>query len=291
MNFILSTDSCCDELRGELEKYGIKVLPLSYYCEEKINCGQFSTEEEYLKFFKEISNGKIFKTSSLNTVEVEEYFKNLLAEGKDIIHISLSSGLSASEKITEDVANKLNETNENQIYVIDSLSATQGQNLILKIALNLRQKQISAERAAELLRHYVGHLDVSFFVSDFDVLKRGGRVHGPQAFIGKLAGIRPILEFDQHGKLKVFQKVIGNKKAILTLFERTKNFDAISGFPFYIAHTGNYSEVTELENLLKKNFPNSEIYKRFIGPVIGSHTGCGALGLAFIGVKEHFENK
>ena len=184
--------------------------------------------------------------------------------------------------MVKDVAEKLNENSKNKIYILDSLSATQGQNLLLKMAERYRALELQAHDVYEKLKLAVLHLSVNFFVTDFDCLKRGGRVSGVQALIGKFAGIRPVLDFDKEGKLRVVAKVIGNKKALVTLSEHLKDYDMESQTPIFIAHTGNEDVVKELESIVRETYPQAEILKRYIGPTIGSHTGAGALGLVFL---------
>lgn len=282
MNFIISADSCVDELKENHQKEQVHIIPMTFLTDDETFKDDFSSLEEYKLFYDKISSGIIFKTASLNAVEVEEFFSKLLLDEKDIIHISLSSGVSVTYNVVKSVADRLNETNRHKIYVLDSLSATQGQNLLLKMAQIYREKDLSTHEVFEKLKWAVMHLSVNFFVTDFDCLKRGGRVSGVQALIGKFAGIGPVLDFDLSGKLRVVAKVIGNKKALVTISENLKNYDIESKTPIMIAHTGNYDVVAELENTVKTMYPHVEIMKRYIGPTIGSHTGAGALGLVFL---------
>lgn len=282
MNFIITADSCIDELKDSLKDEQINVIPMTFIVGDETFKDDFSSIIEYKQFYEKISSGIVFKTASLNAVEVEEVFTELLKQEKDIIHISLSSGLSVTYNVVKSIADRLNETNKNKIYVVDSLSATQGQNLILKIAQQYRSQNMHAHEVIEKLKWAVLHLSVTFFVTDFDCLKRGGRVSGVQAMIGKFAGIRPVLDFDINGKLKVIAKVMGNKKALATLSQNLKKYDIESETPIFIAHTGNDDIANELENTIKIMYPQAEIIKRFIGPTIGAHTGAGALGLVFL---------
>lgn len=286
MNFIISSDSCLDELKDIYLNEGIRVIPMTFIAGDETFKDDFSSLEEYQKFYEEISSGKVFKTASLNSFEVEEHFEKLLAEQKDVIHIALSSGLSVTYNVVKEVAERLNSKHKNKIYVLDSLSATQGQNLLVKLANEYGKQDMASHEVFERLEKVVQHLDVTFYVSDFDCLKRGGRVSGVAAAIGKFAGIRPILDFDTNGKLRVIGKVIGTKKALLSLAGHLENYDQEAGIPIYIAHTGNMEEVTELEQLITSKFPNVKVVKNYIGPTIGSHTGYGALGLVFVGKGE-----
>ncbi|MGI5842210.1 MAG: DegV family protein [Christensenellales bacterium] len=286
MNFIISSDSCLDEFKEITHKEQIHVIPMTVITEEETFKDDFSSLEQYDNFYKEIGEGKIFKTASLNSFELEEHFTNLLKQDKDIIHFSLSSGLSVTYNVTKEVAERLNQNNNRKIYVVDTLSATQGQNLLVKYAIKLRDENVFPHEAYNKLVEVVKHLDVAFFVTDFDCLKRGGRVSGAQAVVGKLVGIRPVLDFDTVGKLRVVSKVIGNKKALAALCSRLENYDEEMGLPFFITHTGNFDVAQELTAMVKEKYPNAPILEKYIGPTIGSHTGQGALGLVFLGKGE-----
>lgn len=282
MNFIITADSCIDELKENVKNEQVNVIPMTFIANDQTFQDDFSSILEYKQFYEQIANGTVFKTASLNAVEVEEFFTELLKQEKDIIHISLSSGLSVTYNVVKSVADRFNESNKNKIYILDSLSATQGQNLLLKIAEQCRNQNMHAHEVYEKLKCAVQHLSVTFFVADFDCLKRGGRVSGVQALIGRFADIRPVLDFDNNGKLRVIAKVIGNKKALATLSENLEKYDTESETPIFIAHTGNDDVVVELENTIKTMYSEVEVLKRFIGPTIGAHTGAGALGLVLL---------
>jgi DegV family protein with EDD domain len=246
----------------------------------------FENEKEYNNFYAKIAKGEVFKTASLNSVELTEHFLSLLKLEKDIIHFSISSGLSLTHSVAKEVADKLNAESKNKIYIVDTLSATQGQNLLVHYAIDLRDAGVFPHEAFDKISSAVNNLDVSFFVTDFDCLKRGGRIGGAQAVIGKLVGIRPILDFDKLGKLRVVQKVIGNKKALLALSSKLEDYDEQMGLPIFIAHTGEMNLVEGLQAEITKLYPNAKVIKNYIGPTIGAHVGNNALGLVFLGKKE-----
>lgn len=286
MNFLVSSDSCIDQLKEESSKLQVNVLPMTVIKDDDTFKDDFKTIEEYENFYKQIEGGQVFKTASLNSAELTEHFKKLLKTGKDVIHFSLSSGLSLTCDVAKETAEKLNAKSNNKVYVVDSLSATQGQNMLVHYAIRLRDAGEFPHEAFKKLEKAVNYIAVAFYVTDFDCLKRGGRVSGAQAVIGKMIGIRPVLDFDKQGKLRVVSKVIGNKKALLALSSKLKNYDPSLNLPIYIAHTGNFDVVKELEIAILQMYPNVEIVKNYIGPTIGSHTGQGALGLVFLGKKE-----
>lgn len=279
--FILSTDSGCDEFKTDLKRMNIDCIPLVYIEGDITHVDDFSTFEDYNFFYNELKLGKQFKTAGLNPYDLEQFFLSLLEQGKDIIHISLSSGISGTCGIARHVAQELNATHENKIYIIDSKSATGGQNLVLGWARKLRDEEYEAKDAVVELENVVRRLNVGFYVGDLDHLKRGGRISALAATVGKMLQLRPILEFDKEGKLQVIDKVIGTKKAIMKLADRLSKNGVVAGTPIYITCSGNFAQVAELKNLIEAKVENPTIIVNFIGPVVGSHTGPDMLALMF----------
>ncbi|MGN1163134.1 MAG: DegV family protein [Christensenellales bacterium] len=280
-NFILSTDSGCDEFKTELKRMNIFYIPLVYIEGETTHIDDFSTFEDYNFFYDELKLGKQFKTSGLNPYDLEQYFLSLLEQGKDIIHISLSSGLSGTCGTARHVAQELNATHKNKIYIIDSKSATGGQNLVLWCARKLRDEGADAKTAVAELENVVRRVSVGFYVGNLDTLRRGGRISPLAAAVGKMLQLRPILEFDKDGKLQVIDKIIGTEKAIMKLADRLVPNGIVPNTPIYITCTANFDQVNELKALIEQKIDNPTIIVNFIGPVIGSHTGPDLLSIIF----------
>src|SRR5574344_1068944 len=185
--FVLSTDSCCDELKSNLNKNKIYYIPMNYICDGEIYEDNFDSLEEYKYFYDEMKKGKQFSTTGLNPFQLKEYFEKIIKENnKDILHISLSSGLSGTYNVTKNVAEEINKTSKYKIYVLDSLSATQGQNFLLNYAKILRDELNDASTSLKILQDVAKKLRVHFFLSDLETLKRGGRISGSQAVMAKI---------------------------------------------------------------------------------------------------------
>ncbi|MCI5797296.1 MAG: DegV family protein [Firmicutes bacterium] len=280
--FILSTDTCCDDFKSHLKQDNIEYITMSYICEDEVLHDEANSFEDYENFYNEMRNGKVFSTTGLNVFEVREYFEYLLKKyNSDILHICLSSGLSGTYNIVQSVADELNENSENKIYVFDSLCATQPQNILVQYAKGLRDKEMSANEAMEALNNEIQHFMIYFFLNDLDALKRGGRISGIQAMMGKALQLRPLLTFDSEGKLRVIEKIMGTKKAIKTLMDKlVDQYDENAEFPITLAYAGeNY--VNELKNLVLSKFPNAQINIGPVGPVIASHTGPALTAIIF----------
>lgn len=281
--FVLSTDTCCDELKSTLKRDRIEYIPMCYISDGEIYEDNFSSAEEYKYFYDEMKKGKIFSTTGLNPFQLKEYFQEIISRTNlDVVHISLSSGLSGTCSLAIQVANEINETSEKKVYVVDSLSATQGQNAILCHATLLRNEGKTAEEAIEALQNTIKNLDVSFSLGDLEALKRGGRIGGAQAMIANVMQLRPVLKFDEEGKLQVIEKAMGSKRAIHSLLDRLKNYTPSSPIPIYLAYSGDVENALELRKLIETKYGIMNTILGPVGPVICSHTGPSLTGLIFV---------
>lgn len=286
--FCLSTDTCCDELKSTLKKNRIDFIKMCYISDGEIYEDNFDSLEEYKYFYDEMKKGKMFSTTGLNPYQLREFFTEILERNKkDLIHVSLSSGLSGTCSVAKSVAEEINQTSKYKIYVLDSLSATQAQNALLCYARILRDQGKTAEEAMEILEQATKKLRVEFFLGDLETLKRGGRISGAQAVMAKVMQLRPILRFDSEGKLQVIGKVAGSKKAIKTLFDNfIKNYDPNSPIPFFIPYTYDLADAEELKKMIEEKLGAANIIFGPIGPVIGSHTGPSLCGLIYMSKNE-----
>lgn len=286
--FVLSTDTTCDAFKSELKNRDIEYIPMCFISDGEIHYDNFDKTEDYLNFYQSIDEGKMYSTTGLNHMEIEEYFTKLIdTYHQDIVHLCLSSGLSLTCGLVKQVANHFNETHKEQIYVVDSLAATQASYYLLHYLQKYRDEGLSAIETYSKINNDIEHLDVSFFVSNLDCLRRGGRISGAAAMIGKMLSIRPMLEIDPEGKLQVIGKYMGDKKAMKYLIDRFKaRYDFDLHPPIFIAYTDNLPLKEELEKMIHEVDPTIEVLAGFIGPVIGSHTGGGALGFGYIAKME-----
>ncbi|MBO4412497.1 MAG: DegV family protein [Clostridia bacterium] len=283
-NFTLSTDTCCDELKSNLKKMDISYIPMTYIYNDELMQDNMDSMEDYKFFYDEMKRGKIFSTTGLNPLEIEEYFKKLIEEkNMDILHVSLSSGLSGTCTLVKQVAEEINKTSNCKVYVLDSLCATQVQNYLLDCMKILRDEGLSASEALKQGEELAKKIKAYFFLGDLEALRRGGRISGAAAMIGKTFQLKPILTFDEAGKLKIIDKVMGVKKAIRSLIDKfNKEFDGNTNNPIYLAFAGDMDNAIETKNILLEKFPNLKIITGPIGPVIASHTGPSLTAIIFL---------
>jgi len=286
LNFLLATDTSCDIPRSELKARGIEYKPLVYTIDGNAYADEFSTDAEYKAFYAEIRSGKLPTTSQINIAEHEEFFSALVEKcDSDILYVTLSSGLSGSYACAVAAAESVKNRTGRSVYVVDSLSATIAARHVVDKAERLRDEGMSAADAAAELKRFVSRLHTWFMPYDLMHLKRGGRVSGPMAYLGTALNIKPILFINKTGGLSVTNKVHGVPKALALMTDKLARDGAPEPQKIYIASADSeYAE--ELLEKVRKTRPDCEAEIGWIGPVIGSHTGCGAVGLSFIGKGE-----
>jgi len=285
VSFIVSTDTSCDIFRKELSERKIEYRPLVFVIDGVENYDEFSEDTEFKGFYDQIRAGKMPTTSQINIAEHAEFFEGLIGKySDDIVHITLSSGLSSTYASACKAAEEVEQKTGRKIYIVDSVGATIGARQIVDEAERLRDSGATAAEAAERLAEYARHIHTWFMPNDLMHLKRGGRVSGPAAYIGTALKIKPILYINKAGGLSVVQKVMGVNKALTTMVDIFTRDAVKTPHKVYIANADSeYAE--EMRDKVKAARPDCDVEIGWIGPVIGAHTGCGAVGVSFYSEK------
>jgi len=235
-------------------------------------------------FYAALREGKTASTSLVNSYAFYEFFKPFLKDGKDVLYIGFSSGLSASFEQSKMAAKQLSEEfPDRKIICIDSLCASMGEALLAYYAAVEKQNGKSIEEVAEFMRGLVPKLCHWFTVDDLQHLKRGGRVSAAAAAVGTLLSIKPILHVNNAGKLIPKEKIRGRKKSIEALFSKMKeNIENPISQTVFISH-GDCIEDAEYLKELTLTLGVKKVVIGYIGPVIGAHSGPGTVALFFVG--------
>lgn len=285
MSFILSTDTSCDIFKDELTARKIEYRSLIFTIDGVEHVDDYSGDQVYRDFYTLIDAGKMPTTSQINITEHEEYFKALFDKYEDdIVHITLSSGLSSTYASACMAAKNVEEETGRKVYVVDSLGATVAHRHIVDHAEKLRDAGVSGAEAKTVLEEYRNHIHTWFMPTDLMHLKRGGRVSGPAAVIGTALNIKPILYINKVGGLSVVYKKIGVPKGMAAMADIFKRDIAEAASKVYIPTAGSeYAE--EMQKKIKTIRPDCDVEIGWIGPVIGAHTGRGATGVSFYSDK------
>ena len=285
--FKLSTDSTADLPEEYLRAHNISCINLSYIV-DGVTYGQ-GMEMSSKAFFKMMRDGKMPTTSQVNPEEARLFFESLVEKDKEILHLAFSSGLSGSYNNTRLAAEEVMEAHPDcRIVVIDTLSASMGEGLMVYKAAQLRDQGKSLDEVAEWLNAHVMNFVHTFTVDDLNHLYRGGRVSKTAAIIGTLAGIKPQLHVDDEGHLINIDKIRGRKKSLLTLVDymadKTKDYPEKNDVVM-ITHGDALEDAQFVADKIRERFGIENVMINDLGPVIGAHTGPGLIALFFMGTS------
>lgn len=288
MAFTLSTDRSCDIFCSELQSRGIKYISQIYTIDEVPHVDDFDKDEDYKGFYDLIRAGKMPTTSQINIVEHEEFFERVLSEcGGDLLHITLSSGLSSTYQSAVTAANNVNERlGATRVYVLDSLGATVVQRLVVDEAQRLRDEGLSAADALKQMQEITRHINIRFMPTDLMHLKRGGRVSGAAAVIGTALKIKPILCINKEGGLSIVTKKMGVNAGVAYMIDFFKQRNDARTKKVYIPCADNFEVAEDIKAKLLEIRPDCDVQIGWVGPVIGAHTGAGMVGVVFLADKE-----
>ena len=283
-DFIISTDSACDCSSEKLEERGVSCIVMEYL-HGNVSYPVSYKEKDLKDFYEKMRKGVVFKTSQINIQRYYDYFSSLLKESRNILHISLGSGL--SNTIHNAIAAKTMLENENSdvhIEIIDSRFASLAELMLVDKARDARDDGKTFGETIGIVNYYVEHLDTFYTTDTLSYFVRGGRLSKFSGFVGSLMKINPILNVNKEGHLKVKTKAIGEKKAFASILKMMKE-QALQPQDqmLYVMHGDCYEKTKECAETLVKEigFRGYEMF--FEGPIIGCHSGPGLKGFFFFG--------
>ena len=283
------TDSTCDLPSTVIKELDVHVIPMEYILDGVSHFQDLEDEgEKTASFYGSQREGKVSSTSMINTARFMGVFEPYLKAGQDILHVSFSSALSGSYNASRMAAEELKELYpERQILVLDSIAASIGQGLLVYHAVLKKRQGLSLEELYEWLEENKKKICHWFTVEDLMHLKRGGRISALSANIGTALNIKPILSVNMEGKLVNLGKVMGRKKSLSELIVKMKSCAGTADNQVVIiGHGDSLKDAEFLSTKLKNELHVKEVIMTQIGPIIGSHTGPGMIGLTFVGERE-----
>lgn len=242
-------------------------------------------------FYKAMSEGADTKTSQINADEYEKYFEGFLKQGKDLLHVTLSSGISGTINSALIAADNLKEKYpDRKIYIIDSLAASSGYGLLMDKVADLKDAGMGIDELKNWIEDNKLRVNHWFFTTDLTFFIKGGRVSKVSGFVGNLLNICPLLNVDYQGKLIPREKIRTKKKVIAeTVNKMVLNADNGTDYSdkCYISMSACIEDAQAVAKLVEEKFPklNGKVLINNIGTTIGSHTGPGTVALFFWGEK------
>lgn len=282
--YVILTDSGADLPVEVAKRYEIGVIDLLLQVgnETKLN-GEVDSKE----FYALLREKTPVTTSAVNMERFKEYFEGYLKEGKDILYLGFSSGLSATYIAGRNAAEELKEAYpERKILTADTLAASLGQGLLVTHAAKKKEAGASIDDVYAYVMENRLHLCHWFTVDDLFFLKRGGRVSAATAVLGTMLAIKPFMHVDNEGHLINVSKVRGRRASIDAMFDKiAETAIAPEGQLYYICHGDCIEDAEYLADKIKKAYPASEVMIGYTGTVIGAHSGPGTLALFFLGTE------
>ncbi|MCQ2498382.1 MAG: DegV family protein [Lachnospiraceae bacterium] len=289
--YILSACTTMDLNLERAKARDIKYIRFHYEIDGKQYSDDFGETIPYKDFYAAMANGSDTKTSQLNAAEFEEFFTPFLDQGLDILHISLSTGISGVFNSARIAAEELRpKYPDRKIYVVDGLCASGGQGLFMETLADMRDEGKTVDELYSFAEEKKLYLHHWFFSTDLKYFVKGGRISKSSGFVGTLLNICPLMNVDVAGRLIPRAKVRTKKKVKLELLNRMIDH-ADNGLDYsgkcFITHSDCYEDAREVADMIEKTFKslNGPVEIAYIGTTIGSHTGPGTVALFFWGDK------
>lgn len=282
---VITVNSTVDLPKEWLKERNVPVLPLKYTID-----GQTYQDMEGLsakEFFQKLREGHMSVTSQINPEEAREMMEPFLKEGKDLLHLAFSSGLSGTYNSMRIAAEELAEDYPDaKIIVIDTLCACMGEGLLLYKVLQLKDQGKTLEEIAEWVEANKLHICHNVTVDDLNHLHRGGRISKTAAVFGTLVQVKPIIHMDENGKLQVIGKERGRKRSLNKIVDMAvEQSEGWENDMVMITHGDCIEDAEYVAERVKEKLGNPEVLINNIGTVIGSHTGPGVVAVFLMGNK------
>lgn len=284
--YLLATDSSADLTASMVKEMELEVLPLSFTIKGKTHLNWPDNRDMSPKaFYKALREGEMATTAAVNVADVTARLEPVLAAGKDVLFLTFSSALSATCDSVRIAAKELAEKYpERKFYVVDTLSASLGQGLLLWHAVAQKRQGKSIDEIRDWVEENKLHLCHWFTVEDLHFLKRGGRVSAATAVLGTMLSIKPVMHMDNEGRLVKVGTARGRGASLTALVDHMEESVVDpAGQVVFISHGDCEADAKKVAEEVKRRFGVKSVFLNQVGPVIGAHSGPGTVALFFLG--------
>ena len=289
--YVLSCCSTADVTRDWLEARDIKYLFFNYYLDGKVCKDDFGATNPPAQLYAKMLAGADAKTSQISAGDYMAHFEQFLAAGQDVVHVTLSSGISGTFNSACAARDQLAEKYpDRHVYVVDSLAASSGYGLLMDKLAELRDAGMGAAELAAWAEEHRNEVQHWFFSSDLTFFIRGGRISKAAGLVGGMLKICPVMDVAPDGSLAVREKIRTKAKAINRVVEKMEEL-AEGGLDYsgkcYISQSECKADALEVAARVEERFPklDGKVEVFPIGATIGVHTGPGTVALFFWGKK------
>lgn len=286
MSYEIMTDSGSNLTDAELMKYGISMIAYRITINgEPHDCYTPGEDDVALgkAFYDGIRNGSETVTSLINPERFEAFFEPVLAKGRDLVFVSMSSGITGTCQCAMVAAATLREKYpERRIEIVDALAASLGEGLQVCRMAELRNQGVDMDEAIAFVKKYQKTLREIFTVEDLKYLRKGGRIGSATAFIGSVLSLKPILLANKEGKIVLSTTVRGRKRSIAYMAQDCiENIADPENQEIAIAHCDCEEEAQQLADMIREKCPVKNIMMHYYDRCTGGHVGPGAIALFY----------
>ncbi|MCR2036494.1 DegV family protein [Adlercreutzia caecimuris] len=286
MSFAIVTDSSSNLPEDIIDQHDLTVLPLTFMVDGEEYRSYLKGEKTDLsQFYTMMREGKVITTSLPNLKESRESIEALLREGRDVLYLGFSSGLSGTYQAIELLLTELAGLYPDRtVASVDTLAASLGEGLLVYYAAKMREEGASIEKVRDWVEEHKLHLAHWFTVDDLMFLFRGGRVSRTSAWAGTLLNIKPVMHVDDEGHLIPLEKVRGRKKSLKALVDHMEQtaMSPVADQTVFITHGDCLQDAEYVADLVRERFGVSDVLINWVDPVIGAHSGPGTMALFFL---------
>lgn len=288
-DFVLSCCSTADLSKEHFERRNISYICFHYFLNGVEYSDDLGESMSFDAFYQAMANGAETRTSQVNMSEYLDYFSKMLEQGKDILHLSLSSGISGTYNSAENAAMIARERYpKRKVYVVDSLGASSGYGLLMDTLADLRDEGKTIDELFKWVNENRLRLHHWFFSTDLTSYVRGGRISKAAGLFGTMLNICPLLNMDDHGRLIPRAKIRSKKRVIAEIVDQMEKC-AEGGLDYsgkcFISQSACFEDARQVADLVEERFKklNGKVIINNVGTTIGSHTGPGTVALFFFG--------
>jgi DegV family protein with EDD domain len=288
-DFVLTCCSTADMPSEYFQKRGIPFVCFHFTIDGNEYPDDLGHNMPFQEFYAKVAAGALPTTSQVTVGQFIAFFEPFLAEGKDILHISFSSGLSGTYNSAVMAREELVlKYPQRKFVLIDSLGASSGYGLLIDLAADLRDRGLPLEEIQARIEAEKLNLHHWFFSTDLSHYKRGGRISAASAAVGSLLNICPLMNMNRAGKLIPREKIRGKKRVVSEIVKKMEEH-ARDGLDYsgkcFISNSACEEDARLVAGLVEARFPrlNGAVMINSVGTVIGSHTGPGTVALFFFG--------
>ncbi len=279
---IILTDSTAGIRGEELISLGIKMIPLNVNFGEKTYQDSINLMPD--EFYQMLETSKTFPTTSQPSPNsFLEIFEDAKEQNEDLIYLAISSGLSGtinSARIAKDMAEY------DRIFIVDTKESIQGLRLLVLQACKLRDEGKTAEEIVSEIEYLKNHVHICSMINTLEYLYRGGRLSKAKAIAGNLLNLKPMVDLDPDGKIRMYGTSIGVSRALISIMKKIKDTPIDMNYPICFGYTYGQDNMFKLIEKVKAEYHIENYDISQIGPAIGSHIGIGGLCMMYVSDKE-----